>query len=182
MCANAHSRLACIAIGITGQRDIAEDILQQAIAIAIEKNSTFESQEKFLAWLAGIVKNCALNHRRKVYRRKTHATDPNNLSMVESHDLVETPVNPTTGQLVPLQNSFDDDVNKALQRLTPEARSCLLLRTVEQLSYREISSLMSIPEGTAMSLVHRSKQTLRETLKPKTPFTHGNSKPGADDE
>lgn len=164
LCGDACTRLACIAAGITGQSDLAEDIVQQAIAIAIEKDSKFESSEQYVAWLAGIVKNCALNHRRKTYRRKTHSTDPTILTQVETRSSNDQPIDRVTGEMKPFQRSFDDEVNAALQRLSPDARSCLLLRTIEQLSYREISTLMSIPEGTAMSLVHRSKKMLREVL------------------
>ena len=75
-----------------------------------------------------------------------------------------SPIDSETGNLKPLQDSFDDRVKAALQEVAPNARSCLLLRTVEGLSYKEISKLMSIPEGTAMNLVHRSKKKLRDIL------------------
>lgn len=163
-CIGAQSRLACIAMGIVGNRDDADDIVQQAITIAIEKNETFESDSHFVGWLAGIVRNCALNHRRKLTRRKTQPTDPVNLSSVETKSEDLSPIDRATGSLLPMQGSFDDQVQLALEQISPKARSCLLLRTVEGLSYKEISELMDMPEGTAMNLVHRSKKTLRNLL------------------
>jgi RNA polymerase sigma-70 factor (ECF subfamily) len=163
-CRNASTRLACIAAGIVGNRDDAEDIVQQAIVIAIEKNNEFESESHFVGWLAGIVRNCALNHRRKAARRKTQPTDPVDMVSVEASSRNDRPVNHETGNLNPLQSSFDDRLQKALQQLSPTARSCLLLRTVEGLDYKRISVLMDMPEGTAMNLVHRSKHKLRELL------------------
>ena len=163
-CVGAQSRLACVALGIIGNRDDADDIVQQAITIAIEKNESFESDSHFVGWLAGIVRNCALNHRRKLARRNTQSTDPMNLSSVETKSDDTSPVNRSTGQLLPMQGDFDDQIHMALEQVSPKARSCLLLRTVEGLSYREISELMDIPEGTAMNLVHRSKKSLRELL------------------
>jgi RNA polymerase sigma-70 factor (ECF subfamily) len=74
------------------------------------------------------------------------------------------PVVSPSGQIAPDQASFDDKLAAALQELSDEARSCLLLRIVEQLSYAEISALLNIPEGTAMSHVHRSKAALRKRL------------------
>jgi RNA polymerase sigma-70 factor (ECF subfamily) len=44
------------------------------------------------------------------------------------------------------------------------ARACLLLRTLEGLEYAEISRLLEIPEGTAMSHVHRTRRYLRDRL------------------
>ena len=131
--------------------------------IAIEKNNEFESESHFRGWLAGIVRNCALNHRRKSARRKTQPTDPAEM-VVGTVGTVASPVNPATGKLKPLQGSFDDRVKNALQQISPKARSCLLLRTVEGLDYKEISLLMDMPEGTAMNLVHRSKKKLRAIL------------------
>lgn len=153
-----------IAAGITGNRSTAEDIVQQAVTIAIEKNMSFSSESHFNGWLAGVVRNCALNYQRKVSRRKTHPTDPNTMTSIFSNAEPTSPIDSKTGSLKPMQNSFDDRVTAALQEIAPNARSCLLLRTVEELSYKEISKLMHIPEGTAMNLVHRSKKKLREIL------------------
>ena len=173
-CSGASPRLAMIAAGITGSKSDAEDIVQQAIIIAIEKDKEFESESHFVGWLAGIVRNCALNYRRKKVRRSTYATDPSIMVSVETAADQASPIDQTTGQLNPLQNSFDDRVRTALQEIPDKARSCLLLRTVEGLSYKEISELMDIPEGTAMNLVHRSKKKLRQLL------ASDNSNPSAD--
>ena len=53
---------------------------------------------------------------------------------------------------------------RALQTLSDEARCCLLLKVVQQLSYAEIAVLLQIPAGTAMSHVHRAKKALRECM------------------
>lgn len=163
-CSNAQSRLFSIAFGITGNREDAEDIVQQAIAIAIEKNQSFESEYQFIGWLSGIVRNCALNHRKKLIRRKTRATDPVQMTAVEVESGMTSPIDHGTGEILAMQQSFDDKVHSALEQIAPEARSCLLLRTVEGMSYKDIAILMDIPEGTAMNKVHRSKKKLREIL------------------
>ena len=159
----ATNWLTTIAASISGERSDAEDIVQHAYSIALQKDNLFESKEQFIGWLAGIVRNCALNHRRKKYRRNTYATDPTDLT-VATPEQKEQPIDRLTGELEPDQNSFDDQVQVALMSITPNARCCLLLRTVEGLSYKDISRLMDIPEGTAMNLVHRSKKKLRELL------------------
>ena len=58
----------------------------------------------------------------------------------------------------------------ALMQLSPESRACLLLRTVEQLSYKEISALMKIPgeeigerlakAGLAAGPIHNTQQVV----------------------
>ena len=62
------------------------------------------------------------------------------------------------------EEQFDDQLLHALNQVSEVARCCLLLRVVEQLPYAEISELMEIPEGTAMSHVHRAKANLRKQL------------------
>lgn len=151
-------------MGIVGNRDDADDIVQQAVTIAIEKDQVFESEAHFVGWLAGIVRNCALNYRRKKKRRKTQVTDPADLGFVETKKNSESSIDRQTGQLQPMQSAFDDRVRRALDQVSPKARSCLLLRTIEDLSYAEIAKLMDVPEGTAMSLVHRGKKRLKAIL------------------
>jgi len=56
-------------------------------------------------------------------------------------------------------------VIQALSQVNDVARTCVLLRIVQQLSYAEIAEILQIPQGTAMSHVHRTKQFLRERLK-----------------
>jgi RNA polymerase sigma-70 factor (ECF subfamily) len=68
------------------------------------------------------------------------------------------------GQLPPDQMAFDDDLMAALNNVNDTARACLLLRTIDGMEYAEISKLLDIPAGTAMSHVHRSRQFLRKRL------------------
>jgi RNA polymerase sigma-70 factor (ECF subfamily) len=72
------------------------------------------------------------------------------------------------GEMPPGQQSFDDEVMRALASLTETARACLLLRTLEGLDYEEIGRVLGVPEGTAMSHVHRSRMRLRERLGERT--------------
>lgn len=160
-----HAWLKCIAAGVVGNMSDAEDIVQQAYAIAIEKNQSFESRYKFLGWLGGIVRHCALNERRKRQRRKTSAVDPSKIQkFVGDVTRVESATIVDGKNVASLQSEFDDEVLKALESISVDARTCMLLRIVENLSYKEISILMQIPEGTAMSLVHRARASLRVSL------------------
>jgi RNA polymerase sigma-70 factor (ECF subfamily) len=70
-----------------------------------------------------------------------------------------------SGIIPEFQTDFGDEVVRALQRIGDVPRACLLLRTVHELSYFEISELLHIPEGTAMSHVHRTRRSMREMLR-----------------
>ena len=163
----AYRKLTCIASGVLGHFKDAEDIVQQAVSIAIDKKEVFNSGEHFVGWLCSTVRLCAMNQRRKSKGRKTSPADPRIFSTMlddRSSSQDRLPLKPGTGLLDPNQHAFDDQMLQALESIGHEPRCCLLLRVVENLSYKEISEIMNIPEGTAMSHVHRGKTRLRETL------------------
>ncbi|GMU33049.1 MAG: RNA polymerase sigma factor [Planctomycetia bacterium] len=164
------------AVGIVGDRSLAEDVVQEAAIIGLEKFSQFQDGTSFPAWMGQIVRHVALNSMRKENRRRTSPLDsdgevqspigssknqPNASDPAADRQRLESA---QRGELAPDQGDFDDRVVQALGELTPAARACLLLRTVEQMEYREISGILGIPEGTAMSHVHRSRQLLRASL------------------
>ena len=68
------------------------------------------------------------------------------------------------GELRADQGAFDDQVLACLGALEPTARACLLLRTVLDMRYREMARVLDVPEGTAMSHVHRAKRELRRLM------------------
>lgn len=161
----AYPRLIALAAGVLGRREGAEDVVQQAVEIALAKQMRFDSAGRFVEWMAGAVRRCALNQRRKTGRRRTFATSSIDLAAALHATPARTlPINPSTGELQRDQQCFEDRLLSALEDLTADARCCLLLRTVGELSYAEISKLLDIPQGTAMSHVHRSRQLLRERL------------------
>ena len=164
---DVYPRLHLIALGIIGDRTYADDIVQEAAIIALEKADQFTPGTSHVAWLSEIVRRCSLNYARKIRGRKTAAADPDVLAAsTEEKSMPESawPIRPETGELVSDQSEFDDALIGALNKISAEARCCLLLRTVQNLTYAEISELMHVPEGTAMSHVHRSRRHLRNSL------------------
>ena len=119
--------------------------------IALGKLEQFQRGTSFLAWMGQIVRYVALNQMRKRQRDRTVAVDPESTGVVSS------------GAAGP-EGEFRGDLLEAVQTLEETPRTCLLLRIVCEMSYREIAAAMEIPEGTAMSHVHRSRAALRSRL------------------
>ncbi len=159
----ARHTLWLIAMGMTNDRHMAEDIVQETLAIAWRKSKQFEPTTSFSAWTAAIVRNVALNSRRKKSRQTL--VNPEQLDSTPSQDATskKSPIN-KVGRILPNQQEFDDRVVAALDDLSSAARSCLLLRTVTGLSYDKISELLDIAPGTAMSHVYRARKALRDRL------------------
>ena len=165
---NCYQRCWLIAVAVTGDRVEADDVVQEASIIALRKLADFTVGTNFTAWISQIVRLTALNHVKKSSRSSIVATDPvmidrtGTSSVGSAKEVISITED---GRLVEPQLDFDDEVLLALREISDEARACLLLRAVERLSYREISQTLQIPEGTAMSHVHRAKHAMRQRLK-----------------
>lgn len=155
-----------IAAAVLGERFDADDVLQEAAMIGLRKVHEFDPATNFAAWMGGIVRNVARNYARKRQRRQTAPADPRSIDQARTAagNPGPAPEFDRSGRLPPDQAEFDDQVLRALGQLEETARACLLLRTLRNLPYREISALLGIPEGTAMSHVHRARQYLRHHL------------------
>jgi RNA polymerase sigma-70 factor (ECF subfamily) len=159
-------RLWAVAAAVLGDRSEAQDVLQEACVIALEKLGTFRAGTSFEAWMGRIVRFVALNRLRK---RRPTSVEPEVLDGPAPAPPAPARALTPHGQLENDQEQFDDDVVAALRTLAPTARACLLLRAVEHLEYSAIATVLGIPEGTAMSHVHRSRERMRALLSPSSP-------------
>ncbi len=148
---SAYRTLWCIASAVIGNRSKAGDVVQEASVIALSKLSEFDPNTNFTAWMAQIVRFVALNEGRRVQRERAN--------LVRLAPQRETM---TTITDVP---SMDPRIEAALGKLDETARLCIVLRTVVDMGYTEISQALGIPEGTAMSHVFRARKVLRESLR-----------------
>ena len=164
---SSYPMLWGIALGMTGNRADAEDVVQEAALIGFGKRSTYQPGTYFHAWMAAIVRNTANNQRRKITRNRHQPLQHNELQ-ANAPDQTGSLSAASQGVVQADQQAFDDRLLEALQSLTPVARACLLLRTVHELDYDAIVELMDIPKNTALSHVHRARKTLREKLSPQT--------------
>lgn len=143
--------LWCVAAGVLCDRSQAEDVVQEAALKALTKLHEFRRGSSFVAWMSQIVRFVALNHRRKRERRERALA----ASGAELMTAVTQPEHP---------RGFDANVLRALQSLDETARTCLLLKTVVELEYAEIATILEIPAGTAMSHVSRSRARMQKLL------------------
>jgi RNA polymerase sigma-70 factor (ECF subfamily) len=134
----------------------ADDLVQETYLRAIAAHDQFKLHEFGIRpWLMRILHNTHIN-RAKRERRAPIA--------MESAAL-EATADPTPTSVPEYDGRFgDDELNAALDQLTPDLRSILLLWAVDELSYKEMAHVLDIPIGTVMSRVHRARQRLYELL------------------
>jgi RNA polymerase sigma-70 factor (ECF subfamily) len=136
----------------------AQDVVQDAVLRALRfYDAQRDGNER--AWLLAIVRNCCYTWHR---RRK-----PDRLSMSYS-DAEAAPQLQAKGQVdaQAVQASEQAVINRALALLPAEYREVVVLREVQNLSYREISDVTGVPMGTVMSRLARARKQLASLLRP----------------
>ena len=135
----------------------AEDAVQDAVLRALRYFDTFRGGDA-RAWLLAIVRNrChSLRYdRRNIRDRAAVAFD-------EALHSDETDAEPADAAL--LRAASREALEEALRRLPEEFREVIVLRELQQLSYREISEIIGVPIGTVMSRLSRARQRLQHAL------------------
>ena len=140
---------------LTQNEHDAEDIVQDAYLRAIRHFGSFQGGEG-RAWLLAIVRNlCYDSLRRKNVRERTAPFDE------QLHYACPTTSNPETSLL---QKERAGILWRALGELPVELREVLVLRELEELSYKEIATIARVPMGTVMSRLNRARKRLQQVL------------------
>jgi RNA polymerase sigma-70 factor, ECF subfamily len=134
----------------------AEDVVQEAVLLAYRAfDSTRITDAK--SWLLAIVRNCHLSSVRSRKRRPSVSLAEVDESAFD--EALQRPVDPADAHA---RQEGERVLERLLAQLPTAHRELLVLRELEELSYREIAALMSIPLGTVMSRLSRARDALKE--------------------
>ncbi|MDD5032262.1 MAG: RNA polymerase sigma factor [Patescibacteria group bacterium] len=138
--------------------DEAEDVLQE-VFIKIYKNlNDFDKNLKFSSWAYRITHNQVISHYRKAKARpQSLPLDINDKILANlSSDLdIEKEIE---------AGYFKKAIKKVLANLDIKYREVLVLKFLEERSYKEISDILKKPMGTIATLINRAKKEFREEL------------------
>lgn len=153
------------AFRMTGDRDAADDLTQEACLKAFRSFSRFKPGSNYRAWIFRILTNLCLDHLRREKRSLFLRADVDR-NVLESGATVRRDDDPDV-QL--LRNEIRRAVFRAMNRLTPEIRVVVSLALLEGRTYQEIAEIVGCPVGTVRSRLSRGRQQLRHSLKGYTP-------------
>lgn len=140
---------------LTRSKEDAEDVVQEACLRALRFFPGFRGGDA-RAWLLRIVRNTCYTWR-QTHRKLRDAEEFN-----EEHFAPDARIpNPEQASL---QNDTSALVRRALERLPVRYREVIVLRELEELSYKEIAEVAGIPVGTVMSTLSRARERLRHIL------------------
>jgi len=139
--------------------DDALSVSQDAFVRAWRAMDTFLEGRSFKTWLFSIVKNLSLN---LIEKKKSLREVSLDRAMEESgYDVADSGLDPL--DLVE-RRELREQVWKAVFGLKDEFREVIILKHFHDLSYREISESLGIPEGTVMSRLYYGRLELRKHL------------------
>jgi len=147
--ARYRDRLGRYAMQMLGDREDAEEALQDAFVRAYRSLARFDDSERFGPWLFAILVNrCRTTGRRMARRHRIFVRDEGSLERAPA----------------PAVPEWDDTVRRALGRLAPGMREAFLLKHVEDLDYDEMSRLTGAGVSALKMRVKRACEQLRVLL------------------
>ena len=155
----AHeNKMYAVALRMCGNREDAQDCLQEAMIRVFRAISGFKGQSSFSTWVYRITMNSCLDELR---RRKTRTA-------TSLDAMLENGFAPSDEGDTPEQSSLRSEQRRVLERaiaeLPEDMRSAIVLRDIQGCSYDEIAQTLNANVGTIKSRISRGREKLRAAL------------------
>ena len=144
----------------------AEDLAQNVFVQVYKSADRYRAAAKFSTWLFTIVRNLCLNEIRRRSRHPTSSMDevhPEHEDQPSQQFEDKTTVSPPDTLL---HGELVEKIDQAMADLPENQRTAILLCRQEELSYEEIAEVLGCSVSATKSLIHRGRETLKQSLKP----------------
>jgi RNA polymerase sigma-70 factor (ECF subfamily) len=139
----------------------ADDVFSSGVLAAYENRAQYRPGTNWRAWMFRIMTNKCYVANRETMRAFEPLEDASeaHLAVEDDRDYARVLDDPDR-----VLQQCGDEVNAAFQTLSEAQRNCLLLKAVEEFSYKEIAEILEIPAGTVMTHLSRGRAKLRKRL------------------
>jgi RNA polymerase sigma-70 factor, ECF subfamily len=162
-----QARMFTVAFRVTGVHEDAAEIVQDAFVAAYRGLPDFRGDAAFSTWLTTITVNLSRNRLQqlRLRRQREPVSLDDTLPGCEQCQMAQ----PASGEPSALDLLEQQDLRQRVQgcinSLEPGFREVLVLRDMEEYSYGEIGSMLSLAEGTVKSRISRAREAVRACLK-----------------
>jgi RNA polymerase sigma-70 factor, ECF subfamily len=140
-----------------GNENDAYDVSQEIFIKLFTSLGQFKHESEFSTWFYRLSINACLDHLRKENRHRTRY-----VNQTETDSFADTSTEPL--DLLVLRDQINNDIEKAIQTLSPKLRSAMMLRHIDGLSYEDISRILNCSVGTVSSRLNRGYKSLGKAL------------------
>lgn len=152
-------RMYAVALRMCGNREDAQDCLQEAMLRIYRALNGFKGQSTFSTWVYRITMNTCLDELRRKKNKQNASLD----------SLLDAGWSPKDEDNTPekhaIQREMKERLHNAIRDLPEDMRSAVVLRDIHGLSYDEIAQTLNINVGTIKSRISRGREKLRAELK-----------------
>ena len=147
-------------------REAAEDLAQDSFVKVLNHIDRYRPEFKFSSWIFKIANNVAIDYLRK--RQLDTVSMDGSPHAATAAEVEASSFDVAARQETALEElqarELGTAIERAIARLRPEYRSCILLRHIEGRSYEEIAATLDLPLGTVKTYIHRARNELRQHL------------------
>lgn len=140
-------RVFALCFRLCNDRDMAEDLVQEAFVLAWRKLASFRGDSAFGSWLYRIATNTSLSYLRK-QKPFLHSLDIDDVEPGEQRDQVDEQMG----------------LERAISLLPDGARAVFVLYSLEGYTHDEIAAMLKIAQGSSKAQLHRARQLLKRHL------------------
>ena len=161
-----NRRIYNICFRFAGSAADAEDLAQEVFIKMYRTLASYDSSKgAFVTWVTTITRNLLVDHFRKT--KQDRITD--SLDATSPHEDAQPLSEQIQDQSAPpdqhvRRREASEAIHAALSRLSPELREAVILRDLQDFDYREIATVLKVPEGTVKSRINRGRAELARLL------------------
>ncbi|MGN6820773.1 MAG: sigma-70 family RNA polymerase sigma factor [Sphingomonas sp.] len=150
---------------LTNDAGMAEDVVQEAFLRAFRSFDSYRGGPS-RAWLFAIMRNCWRDRVTEQVRRERVVVSDAALSDAQAEAVAAIPADSDTPEESLARAREIDTVRGVIAGLPEPFRETLVLREMDEMSYREIAAMTGVPIGTVMSRLARAREMLAKMLLP----------------
>lgn len=164
---DSYRKVYNMAYRLAGNRADAEDLTQEAFYRAYRSFDDYEGDRPFENWIFRIVTRLFLDllrNRRRRIRAVSYDNPIGHGAGADDNLYFDMPDNSPSPEEQVMEGTFSEDLQRAMNSLSPEQRLLVTLADIEGVPYKDIADMLDKPVGTIRSRLHRTHKLIRSRL------------------